>query len=303
MKEWRSYMEAYKKAFHHYNRIGRQLLRSDGFDSWAKHARFQNVRAIRDALLYDTKEGLAKNLSNKVLEVNFNLRPFYDDCANLLNLHKNIKEAFRVLKLQEGQLMRVKAKTDVTSPSVEILTCRDSTAGSFARWNLTSFSSSVALQMWFQYHLPAISEDEALWKLTMDYLGLSKNQLATTAKIAWNAMPFTFVVDWFVKVGDFIESFEEPNYPVIITPVRALLSTKTKFSASFSYRKWSAFNSGEPFKTYKLINGTLYHRRGPVSCTIDDLERILPPKLGKFSLMKALNATALAGTFIPRRIS
>lgn len=302
LKEWKSYVQAYGKAFRRYNKIGRDLFRNEGFDSWARHARLQNPRAIRDALIYDVEQGLAKNLANKVLEVNFNLRPLYADCLSLLNCHLNLRDALDKLKAQEGQLLRVRVKEDIAeSPDAYII--EDRGGGSKAMWIMYEFTTRVAMNLTFKYSLPAISDDEAMWKLCLDYLGLSKNQLATVAKVAWNAYPFTFVVDWFVKVGDFIESFEEPNYPVILSPHRCQISRKSLFKAGFRYLKLGELNPSEPYKVYKYVDGSVYYRYGDIGCTIDQLETVLPPKIGKFSLLKLLNGTALTSQFIiPRRM-
>jgi hypothetical protein len=47
--------------------------------------------------------------------------------------------------------------------------------------------------------------------------------------IVWNAIPFTFVVDWVVDVGSFLGSFARDNYPI---------ETRiTDFCHSYSWRK------------------------------------------------------------------
>jgi hypothetical protein len=77
-------------------------------------------------------------------------------------------------------------------------------------------------KMVYKYTLPRVSEAEADVAVFFDTLGLKLDP-----SIIWNAIPFSFVVDWVVDVSSFLKSFSRDNFPIT--------TTVEDFSESVSY--------------------------------------------------------------------
>jgi hypothetical protein len=61
----------------------------------------------------------------------------------------------------------------------------------------------------YKYTLPSLSEAEEKIATHLDALGVRLDP-----SIVWNAIPFTFLVDWFVDVSSFLQSFARDNFPI-----------------------------------------------------------------------------------------
>jgi len=66
--------------------------------------------------------------------------------------------------------------------------------------------------MRFRYKLPDMSQVSNQIKAWLDALGVRPN-----AAIVWNAIPFSFLVDWIVGVGDWLESLSTDNLEIPVT--------------------------------------------------------------------------------------
>jgi hypothetical protein len=63
--------------------------------------------------------------------------------------------------------------------------------------------------MEYKYSLPSMSEAEAKLNGYLDTLGLKLDP-----SIVWNAIPFSFIVDWVIDVSGFLKSFSRDNFPI-----------------------------------------------------------------------------------------
>lgn len=77
--------------------------------------------------------------------------------------------------------------------------------------------------MYYRYQCPDITEMGQMVDIIRDSLGLRFG----LAQI-WEAIPFSFVVDWFVKVQDFLEQFNKPLFGVDLTVVDYCITHKTQ---------------------------------------------------------------------------
>lgn len=89
-----------------------------------------------------------------------------------------------------------------------------------ARWNLRPVYHAT---MRYTYTLPSMSEAEEKLAVHLDALGVRLDPA-----IVWNAIPFSFLVDWVVDVSGFLQSFARDNFPI--------KTTITDFCHSLAYR-------------------------------------------------------------------
>lgn len=66
--------------------------------------------------------------------------------------------------------------------------------------------------MRYSYTLESMGETEEYIKTRMDSLGLRLDP-----GIIWDAIPFTFMIDWVADVGGFLHSFARDNFPINVT--------------------------------------------------------------------------------------
>jgi hypothetical protein len=83
----------------------------------------------------------------------------------------------------------------------------------------------------YKYSAPALKGLLAYITSFLDLLGANRNPA-----IIWNAIPFSFVVDWFFQVGDYLDTFETQvfgdNYPTLLD---FLFSEKYEIVDEFYY--------------------------------------------------------------------
>jgi hypothetical protein len=87
------------------------------------------------------------------------------------------------------------------------------------RWNKAPIYHA---KMVYKYTLPSMTEAEEKAKLLFETIGLKFDP-----SIVWNAIPFSFVVDWVIDVSSFLKSFSRSNFPIITQVI--------DFSESYSY--------------------------------------------------------------------
>jgi hypothetical protein len=93
----------------------------------------------------------------------------------------------------------------------------------------------------YKYTVPRMSEAEEKLKTLFQTLGL---QLDPT--IVWNAIPFSFVVDWVVDVSSFLKSFSRDNFPIT--------TTVEDFSESVSYHYETEISVQGAYKDKNLFS-------------------------------------------------
>jgi hypothetical protein len=69
-------------------------------------------------------------------------------------------------------------------------------------------------QIEYIYSIPAMTEAEASVLAHLDALGLKLDP-----SIIWNAIPYTFLIDWIADVSGFLKTFSRDNFPVTVHAV------------------------------------------------------------------------------------
>jgi hypothetical protein len=202
-----------------------------------QRAAFQNL-SFREIL---------RRRSSDYLQLKFNLQPLYSD----------IKGALRLFKSYQAQLMRLLAQaekvntrhstigfaeyageptfesTDWHSPGLEF-----SPEGVQYQLNrqtrshrkVTYAPSKFHLEMEIQYSFDKVQKQHAALFAVMDGLGVNLNPA-----IIWNATRWTFVVDWILGVGKFLDSFKRRQLEPVVNIRRCLWSVKRSRSIECSF--------------------------------------------------------------------
>lgn len=141
-------------------------------------------------------------LNNQHLNYNFGWRPFVSDIKKCWKgLESFDRRLDRFISQADDDLRRRFRDSPRTVDETEYSTFQEN---SFWRSQLIwKFSEQHASAFDFTYSIPQYSEEEMVWRAIADTLGL-KPSLSTF----WELTPWTHVVDWFVNVGGFLESYE-----------------------------------------------------------------------------------------------
>jgi hypothetical protein len=129
----------------------------------------------------------------------------------------------------------------------------------------------------------------------LDSLGVNFNP-----RTLWNAIPWSFVIDWFVKIGDWLNTFEVKWMKPTIQIMDLMCSVKRSRKISVSFTGWDdrLITDGRIY-VYPAVKETAF-KRFPI--TLDEASVTLSGlSLTEFSLGAAL-ATSVADRRHKQRI-
>lgn len=193
------------------------------------------------SLPWDSKP---KKASKGYLAWRFAWQPFVSDCkallSKLLSLQRRIKQFIRGQKQKQQRYFGKNVQLPFTGGSY-----------TDTNWSIPPGSSNAAFYggistgycgvstrrqeysqptcrltatMRYNYTLPAsVSSMEGRIRSYLDILGVNANPA-----IIWNAIPFSFVVDWFVNIGGFLERIRVDNIYATTTVTQLCASARAE---------------------------------------------------------------------------
>lgn len=166
--------------------------------------------------LWKRRKSPLYNVAGGHLNLNFGWKPFLSDVMEMLKILSNLKDRLAQLKRQAGKLQRRHYETSLTS--------RISLPAEYAS-GIDGWGGQIAAQYeWVEepvYHAtlvytfrlpPDIDTILGQCKQWLDAFGVSLDP-----SILWNALPFSFIVDWFFGVGSFLHSLRRDNIDLQVT--------------------------------------------------------------------------------------
>jgi hypothetical protein len=179
-----------------------------------------------------TLRQILRSSSNVYLQFAFNVLPMLSDISGIQTALKNYKKRINALVSQSG--IRQSRHFSLTVPETntfEVSPYYYNVDGVFthpyisARKSLTRFVAQTPslfhaqIEYNINYLEYQVRHAEVLGLL--DMLGVNLNP-----QIIWNAIPWSFVVDWVAKVGDFLSRYKTDNMEPMINIHRFLWSYK-----------------------------------------------------------------------------
>jgi len=162
-----------------------------------------------------------RNLGDAYLNYSFGLRPFLMDLKNLATGLFTVRDRLIALKAGAGKLNVRRYSEEDGNLTSSVITPH--TANDVKRdWTVNHVKYTATMTYTYQY--PDIDSDlEGLYAL-LDAIGLNLNP-----QIIWDAIPYSFVVDWFFNVGDFLAQLRKKWVPVTITIKEFGVSVKMQY--------------------------------------------------------------------------
>lgn len=208
-------------------------------------------------------KALDSELSSRWLELQYGWSPLLSDIHGLAELTAQ--------KVNHEVIDRVSSssKKEVSDHTVEVV----------YGWTIEQSRKTTTHIKYVLYYTPV---DETAHTLTQ--LGVTNPLL-----IAWELLPWSFVIDWFIPIGNYIGSLDSTN------GARFLKGVKTTTSRCVSKRLSTMKNV--PFAANGVMNGRLESSLEQITMNrivlLDFPQATFPPFKNPLSLTHAANAIAL----------
>lgn len=139
--------------------------------------------------------------NNQHLNYNFGWKPFINDVRNTIKAMDTAhRRLFRFVN-NAGKSETRHVSDELESDSSSEMVCPLVTAYSIKKkWTWKATQSST---FHYSYTLPKYGDGEFEWRSFLDSFGLNVNP-----STIWAVIPWSFVVDWFVNIGDYLKSNE-----------------------------------------------------------------------------------------------
>lgn len=235
----------------------------DAFNVLNFIAELKDVRRLPDLVRKWTRT--SHDVSDKFLGVNFGLLPFASDIVSIAERAKKLGPSIdkwndlaakcKVINFHRVYPIALKGKNVGTEKEPIMENYKDyyhsgGTCGSPAGGGDTFIRVIVKQKFKAKVHIyvvPVNVPDDLIDDIKRDVWGVNKPLTAL-----WNAIPFSFVVDWFTNLGDAISRFEqaEPNLRYKIVSSGVSLLTETEITFQFGTEKGSK-NLGTVVSNYR----------------------------------------------------
>ncbi|UJQ85199.1 MAG: putative maturation protein [Leviviridae sp.] len=155
-------------------------------------------------------DGLLKAVANGNLSWQFAIKPMISDARSLFDIqdivNKRVKELNKVFS-DSGKRYRVKLGVDTGENLTAVRTVQSTPSSCFIRGvTLTQTTAEYWGTVRWKATVPRPVDPDDVRRLALaSSLGLGLDP-ATFVSHVWNAMPWSWLVDWFGNVGDFINA-------------------------------------------------------------------------------------------------
>lgn len=203
-----------------------------------------------------------KRVSKLGLAYYYGLAPLLSDIHNLLNSYDQFLKDYRKFSQSVNKVLIAKHKAVEPGSNVPVRTIvaagNPYSEGTMAYYGDATYVATIK----YSYSLSGGAPmPPPMPDVFYRYMGLRGNP-----RIIWDAIPFSFVVDWVLKVGDWLSQFDEGAIPVKMTVLDACQSYKQEVTVYYGrlYTPSSGY-TGRPSGDIILGNGKYKnYQRSPV---------------------------------------
>jgi hypothetical protein len=222
-----------------------------GDHSWATNRR--RIKSVGDIL---------SAFRNGFLEWSFGIKPLINDLNAIVTVSKKVEARLEYLRRVNGRSRKIKTSRSIDWPADKYITVTSSSYGGtpglfidlrpLSEGRISLHASTMVIS-----NLRGLDEASARWKGIMNALGFDN-----AAKVVWNAIPYSFVVEYFLSVKGFLDRLEaqpfEGTYDFFNTcwSVTEYTSVEAKLRYNFSPRE--ADREGVHITTYTCKHYTRY---------------------------------------------
>jgi len=199
--------------------------------------------------------GFTKKIAEGHLSWSFGVKPFYSDVKSLYDVltnHQKIIEDFF------GRRGKTQKRYYTEGAQYETGTTSEHTINAHTKV-FCKYSDRIQYfaTMTYTYDCPDIDSYWDFIKVMRQMLGLRLSQ-----SLVWELIPFSFVLDWFFRVGDYLERFQESLWPVTVEVIDYTI-TRRRTNGITWYLKTLPSTNDSVWKTTVIKKSIQksYHRR------------------------------------------
>lgn len=149
------------------------------------------------SMLPELGETMAQTVSGGYLNFQFGWKPFIGDLQKLHNLMQIVRTRIEYLKSTYGKETRISYQKSFDVPSGAPSSKLDANSLLYTR---RSYRGIFHCTGYLTHYLENLNGIEGLFRAAAGALGLN-NPLG----VVWEAIPFSFVVDWFTRIGSIVQ--------------------------------------------------------------------------------------------------
>jgi hypothetical protein len=149
---------------------------------------------------YSRLRNVIRGIAGANLNYQFGWKLFIQDCKRIYSNLTAFDKAFHDFKSRIGKVQRRRFRKKFDTETDRVYA---TTSSSVDKWTDVSWDAEFVATMRYTYSVPLIDSKYAEYRALMDALGLR-----LSPSVIWEAIPYSFVVDWFINVGDFLSQFD-----------------------------------------------------------------------------------------------
>lgn len=180
--------------------------------------------------LWKKSVGLAKNVAGAHLNYKFGWKPTVGDLAALITGVRNLRLKLKLFKDSLGGILHESTSLDVPSSTV-LGTWDDPGLPGAVTYTATVTRSCTGHIAYAPQPLAVMGPMDEVLRGLLDSLGFELNP-----SIIWNALPFTFVIDWFFGVGSWLDRFRIDALELPILLVDSYLQYKETLHIEWQWK-------------------------------------------------------------------
>jgi len=182
----------------------------------------KDLKRIPD--LWSRRRTFLKNVANAHLNYKFGIAPLVSDITKLVEALGSFDRKIKRLEAGQGKAQVTHYATSVHVPKPAAARVLYDEGGGEYQVKFKSIwleKPKYHASMTYVYKLPDLGVASNRAKALLDNLGVRPD-----LQIVWNAIPFSFLIDWFSQVGDFLGSLSGDNLQIPVTIVDFCHSVK-----------------------------------------------------------------------------
>lgn len=158
----------------------------------------QRFKRHRKMNLGQMSQKLMKGSANANLFYQFGVKPAIDDIIDAFHAHKRVSERLKILKSSAGRYIPIRVKDELFSSHSNEHPATDDTLD--FQWTMRHKRSIAYVGAWGRVRSDLSFEDT--WSAYLQYFGINK-----MVGLAWELLPFSFVIDWFTNTQERINYY------------------------------------------------------------------------------------------------